>query len=120
LTLDFNIRISVIDAGNLRNAIAREGYATFAVSEAKGDSVIQKVKEYELVLKNELAVNAPDLKVEIESVQTVDFLIDMNTQLNLLNALYACPHGVIAWSASIPVWLKHPPTLPPLRPKKRL
>lgn len=102
LTSEFNIRISVIDAGNLRNAIAREGYATFAVSEANANTVIKRVNDFEIAVKNELALNAPDLKVNIESIQSVDFVIDMDTQLNLLNALYACPHGVIAWSAAIP------------------
>ena len=102
LTKECNIRISVIDAGNLRNAIAREGYSTFAVSESKAGSVIQKVKDFEAAVKNELAVNAPDLKVEVEGIQDIDFVIDMDTHLNLLNSLYACPHGVIAWSATMP------------------
>jgi dipeptidase D len=102
LTRDFNIRLSVIDAGNLRNAIAREGYATFAVSESNADKVIKRVTEFEKAVKNELSINAPDLKVEINSVQKLDYVIDNKTQLNLLYSLYACPHGVIAWSAAMP------------------
>jgi dipeptidase D len=102
LTRDFKIRLSVIDAGNLRNAIAREGYATFTVSEANTQEVILKVKEFEKAVKNELSINAPDLKVAIEAIQSIEYVIDKDTQLNLLYSLYACPHGVIAWSAAMP------------------
>ena len=38
----------------------------------------------------------------LKSADLPDYLFDVATQERLINALYACPHGVIAMSADIP------------------
>ncbi len=43
---DFDLRINNLEAGNLRNAIAREGYAIVAIPEAKSKILLlcRKIK----------------------------------------------------------------------------
>jgi len=98
----YGIRVSSFEGGNLRNAIAREAFAIFLVPADK----IQPVKSYtEVYLKDlrfEFRVSEPDLKIDVEESETPGFVLDKITQDHLLNSLYACPHGVIAWSQDIP------------------
>lgn len=99
---NFGIRVSSFEGGNLRNAIAREAIGIFLVAADK----VQAVKSFtELYLKDlrfEFRVAEPDLKIEIEEFETPGFVLAKSLQDQLLNSLYACPHGVIAWSQDIP------------------
>ncbi len=101
-TKDFGVRISHIDGGNLRNAIAREAFANVTVPENHSKSLNDFVKLFHLIAKEEYKITEPDLQVKIENVSKPDFIIDIRNHNNLLNSVYACPHGVIAWSADIP------------------
>ena len=98
----YSIRLSSIDGGNLRNAIAREALAIFL---APAGSITNIKNDLDLFLKElrfEFRVAEPDLKIEMEEFDSPDFVFDKATQHHLLNALYACPHGVMAWSQDIP------------------
>lgn len=101
-TMDLNVRISSINGGNARNAIPREAFATVTVPGDNGKQFIELVEGFNLIVKNELAINAPDLTIIAEKIETPDFIIDKHTQNNLIASLYACPHGEIAWSPTIP------------------
>jgi dipeptidase D len=98
---DFGLLLSDFSAGNLRNAIAREGFALVMVPEHNGDNFEAYVKDYNRMIKAEYHVTEPGLKVEYAIADKPEFLIDRATQEKLLNAVYACPHGVIAWSQDI-------------------
>ncbi len=97
----FEIRLSEISGGNLRNAIAREAFATFSTPKRYKPSLIALVKDLVSEIKLELKSTEPNLNIDLaETIQT-SHLIDLETQQNLLNALYACPHGVISMSPDI-------------------
>ncbi len=98
----FEIRLAQINGGNLRNAIAREAFAAFSIPKRYKPSMIALFKELIDKIKEELKTNEPNLKVDLEEKNIIDYLIDLETQQNLLNALYACPHGVVAMSPDIP------------------
>jgi dipeptidase D len=53
-------------------------------------------------IKKELKTNEPDLEISIAEAVMPECLVDYESQKKLLNALYACPHGVIAMSPDIP------------------
>jgi dipeptidase D len=97
----YDIAISHIDAGNLRNAIAREGKATVVVSNENSDKFVQFVKDFALTVKSELCVTDSGVEVSIEPAKMPDFVIDDFTQCDLVDAVYACPHGVLAMSQDI-------------------
>ena len=98
----FEVRISEINGGNLRNAIAREAFANVIVPNRFNTDFIQYVKTFNSILKDEYKTTEPGLLVSFAPIELPSYLIDLSTQDRLLNALYACPHGVIAMSADVP------------------
>jgi dipeptidase D len=98
----FRLKLSEFDGGNLRNAIAREAYAIISIPDNYESEFEEYVKEFEKTVKAEYKVTEPELKVKLEKVESPTHIIDSNTQFNLLNSVYACPHGVIGMSADIP------------------
>lgn len=101
-TNKFALRISKIDGGNLRNALAREAFAAIVIPEGKKKELLEYAVWFNNTVKDELKVTEPDLKFTIESAEKPEFVIDLDTQIKLVNALYACPHGVIAMTADMP------------------
>ncbi len=101
-TNNFGLKLSVFDGGNLRNAIAREAFANICVPEKNSKEFCNYIENFNQIVKAEYKVTEPDLKVEVSEIDDVDFVLDDSSQEKLLNSLYACPHGVIAWSAEIP------------------
>lgn len=98
---EFGIRLSKFDAGNLRNAIAREGIASIIIPEGQGNVFEDFVKEYNSTVRAEYKITEPNLLVEAIAIEKPKQVMDKNSQDKLLNSLYACPHGVIAMSQSI-------------------
>jgi len=99
---NFGLRISRFQGGKLRNALAREAEALVTVPKNSSYEFSKYVTGFERIIKNEFKHTEPNLKLIISEADTPKSLIDKTTQKNLLNALYACPHGVIAWSQEIP------------------
>ena len=99
----FDLQLYDFQGGNLRNAIAREATAVGFIPNESVDDFLHYVKDMEKHFKQEYQVTEPGLKVtaEVAEVQP-DVVIDEMSQYNLLNGLYACPHGVIAMSQTIP------------------
>ncbi|MCD4666004.1 MAG: aminoacyl-histidine dipeptidase [Bacteroidales bacterium] len=98
----FGLRISNFDGGNLRNAIAREALAIVCIPSDQEKDFINYIKDFYIVARSEYKITEPDLNISYKKIDTLDFIIDEISQEKLLNSIYACPHGVIAWSAEIP------------------
>lgn len=98
----FNIRIGKMDAGNLRNAIAREGFAEFCCAPGLLSEIHGYAKSFQDICRSEYKITEPDLKVECSEHDPNISVFELKMQEDLLNALYACPHGVYAWSSDIP------------------
>ena len=95
------LRIADFKAGNLRNAIAREGFAHIAIPTNQLESFKKLFIELSKDIKSEYSITEKNLNITFEeSNETADIMI-LEYQNSLLNALYSCPHGVIAWSQSI-------------------
>ena len=100
-TYCYDIAIANIDAGNLRNAIAREGSAVVLVPKNESSNFEKFVKEFDLAVKDELRITDSDVNVTIEKTDMPKYVIDDFTQSDLVDAIYACPHGVFAMSQDI-------------------
>lgn len=98
----FGIRISTIDAGNLRNAIAREGFANVLVPKKQERPFLDFAQEFHKIIMDELKITDNGLTFSIESCPMPKKMLKAKLQENLLNALYACPHGVMEMSREIP------------------
>jgi dipeptidase D len=98
----FQIRINTFDGGNLRNAIAREAFAVVVVPETHHQAFEAYAAQFRKDVKAEYRITEPDLEVAFEPASQPGDVLTIEDQNTLLNVLYACPHGVIAWSADIP------------------
>lgn len=102
LDKEMDLRLSCFEGGNLRNAIAREANATFVVAQADVELMKEIVEKFAVDLKYEFRTTEPDMQITLSEAEKPAFVVDMLSQDNLLNVLYACPHGVLAMSREIP------------------
>ncbi len=100
-TRECGFRLSHIDGGNLRNAIAREATATGVVPYSKKEDVRVLVNCLIADLQDEFGATEPDLKIELESTSLPEKVFTQTLHNQLINMLYAMPHGVIAMSKAI-------------------
>lgn len=103
-TLDrkFGLALSEISGGNLHNAIAREAHAKAGVPFDKKESVIVELNHFIPDIEDELRHADPNVKITVQSSDAPQVVIDNKTVKNLLNSIYACPHGVMSMSFDVP------------------
>ena len=94
----FDLRLTDFNGGNLRNAIAREAVALVTINEKSVAEFKDYYESFSLDVKAELKTTEKNLNLVLSEIDMPEFVIDENTQYNLINALYACPHGVIEMS----------------------
>jgi dipeptidase D len=97
-----DLRLASFNGGNLRNAIAREAVAVACVPWAEKENIRVLFNQFVSDLEIEIADVEPNLKLSLDSENLPATVIDKKTSDNLLNALYACAHGVIAMSRDMP------------------
>jgi dipeptidase D len=98
----FELRLAQIDGGNLRNAIAREAFATITIPKKFKKDFETEINKQSIDISLELKTREPDLRIVLHETVMPECLIDYATQSMLLGALYACPHGVMGMSPDIP------------------
>ena len=103
--LQYDIRLSAVSGGSLRNAIPRESFATIVVDGKEPYERIQEMaKAYEKLFNAEYAgiEEKISFKAEFEEVTPGMKLIPKQIQEKLTHAIVACPNGVMSMIASIP------------------
>ena len=99
---EMDLRLIKIDGGNLRNAIPREASASACVP--------YKEKENVRVIFNRVVSDIEDenlgveskMRIELHSEEIPKETLSKKSTRKLLNALYACPHGIKKMSADMP------------------
>ncbi|MEI7662621.1 MAG: aminoacyl-histidine dipeptidase, partial [Bacteroidota bacterium] len=102
----FEIAVADINAGNLRNAIAREAFAVFTVHMDNEAPLFDYAEQFSADIKAELHATEPGLSFEMVPCPMPETVLNDVLQADLLDALYACPHGVIAMSREIPDYVE--------------
>ncbi|HNV52651.1 MAG TPA: aminoacyl-histidine dipeptidase, partial [Tenuifilaceae bacterium] len=100
-THKFDLRLSQLDAGNLRNAIPREAFAVITVHKDDNAEMLKEFEKLREDIYSEIKDVEPNLNIVFENTELPSFVIDEPTHYDLLNSLYACPHGVIAMSRQL-------------------
>lgn len=100
-TFAYDARMAYINGGNLHNAIAREAEALVVVANTKAEDFKNYVAKFEGIVRNELKTSDPGVCIEIEAAALPKKVIDNYTQCDLVEALYVCPHGVLAMDQDI-------------------
>jgi dipeptidase D len=101
-TREFDMRLNHMQGGNLHNAIAREAKAICCIPAKLQMDFEQAIEALATQIKNEFKLIEPTLQIEWLLGNTAADVVDTSAQNKLLNSLYACPHGVLAMSQSIP------------------
>ncbi len=95
------LRLHCFNGGNLRNAIAREASAVAVVPSSQKEPVRIAFNIFYDEICTELEVTEPKLRMNLESRDLPETVFEEAFQTNLLNAMYACPHGVMQMSANL-------------------
>ena len=93
-SIKYNIRISSIDGGSLRNAIPRESFATIAVPKNNLENFEAYINDISNTLTDEYKTTDPELKILLESTTIIKKVADLDFQNRFLNAIYGCPNGI--------------------------
>jgi dipeptidase D len=100
--LDLDWQLVTIDGGNKRNAIAREAKAVIAAEEDTLDIINERLEDFAADVVEEYGAIEKDIKVGYAEYQgDATVAIDEMTAWNLVAALCASPHGVLAMSQEI-------------------
>lgn len=100
--LDLDWQLVTIDGGNKRNAIAREAKAVIAAEPDTLDIINERLEAYAAEVAEEYGAIETELKVGYDEVNLEGAqAIDEMTSWNLITALCAAPHGVLAMSQEI-------------------
>jgi dipeptidase D len=97
----YKIGLFTISGGNLRNAIPREASAGFVVKNSKKQELIEFTKNFESVIRNEIKSAEPNLQIVFEETNVPEQIMTNKSISRLLNALHACPNGVVEMSYDI-------------------
>ena len=93
-----SLKLAEFNGGNLRNAIAREAFAVLVLPEIESEKLAGEFERFNSEVLFEFEKAEPKLKLTIEKTEIPGFVIDSETQKKLINALIACPHGVLEMS----------------------
>ena len=94
----FGVRLADFNGGNLRNAIAREAYAVVIVPHVQKEQLVAELNMFSGDVEFEYERTEPNLVLDHSSTILPEKVLTQASQENLLNMLYACPHGVLEMS----------------------
>ncbi|HUX97209.1 MAG TPA: aminoacyl-histidine dipeptidase [Bacteroidales bacterium] len=94
----YGVNLANLDAGNLRNAIPREAFATIVSDLTKREGIERSVSDFHKSQSLYFGETEKDIKISLNITELPEFTMDKDSQLMLNAALECCPHGVIAWS----------------------
>jgi len=102
LNKGMDFRLFGFDGGNLRNAIPREAITNGCVPFSEKENIRVMFNNYVHDLEIEIGDVELKMKLELESATLEENVLDKQSSNALLNAIYACPHGVITMSRDMP------------------
>ncbi|MDX8341253.1 aminoacyl-histidine dipeptidase [Draconibacterium sp. IB214405] len=96
---DLEIRLADFNGGNLRNAIAREAFGIITIPAGQKNEVLASFEKMAASIKDEFQYAEPKLEITCIETELPAYVVDTTSQNKLLNAVYACPHGVLEMSS---------------------
>ena len=98
---EMDMHVAKLDGGNLRNAIAREAEAVITIPIWCKEDIRIMLNHYIATIEQEIGDVEKDFIMSLETTDTPDFYIPQEDSERLLQALYACPHGMTAMSKTM-------------------
>ncbi len=98
LALNYNLQLSQIDGGSLRNAIPRESVAKIVVD---SKDFLNQLDDLAAEIKSEFFKSEPDLIIEVNNIDSITHGLSKIDSNELVNAIYSVFNGVFKMSQSI-------------------
>ena len=98
LALRYNLKISQIDGGSLRNAIPRESVAKIVVD---SNHFLNQLDDLAAEIKSEFFKSEPDLIIEVNNIDSITHGLSNIDSNEVVNAIYSVFNGVYKMSQSI-------------------
>lgn len=96
----FPLYLCDIEGGNLHNAIPREANATICIDWNQKETIRVDLNHFIQTMEEEYPTEKA-LTIDLESTESADTVYEQEGSTRLINALYACPHGVIEMSKEL-------------------
>jgi len=100
-TNEFKVSIHTIDGGNMRNAIPREAEAYVTVPQKHAINFESFFQIYAGTVAKETGKIETGLSFSLKETDLPLTVMNRKAQKRIMNAIYACPHGVITWSQEL-------------------
>jgi dipeptidase D len=97
----FDLRLVDLNGGSLRNAIPREADSSFVIATKEVEAFKASLATYLATLRATLGTVETDIDMLLISPEIFDECWSNETQSTILNALNACPNGVVRMSDDI-------------------
>jgi len=97
----FDLRLTELNGGSLRNAIPREANASFVIPTEQVPALKEHLAQYLATIQGNLSAIEIDLDMMLISPEEFEQCWCKTTQSQILRALNACPNGVIRMSDDI-------------------
>ncbi len=97
-----SLLLAAIKGGSLRNAIPREASATVVVPADQASPFEALARKLQTDIKKELSAADPGFQMLLSKTSKPEFVADKTSCRNFLNAIYACPNGVIRMVTEMP------------------
>ncbi len=98
LALDYNLKISQIDGGSLRNAIPRESVAKIVVD---SKDFLNNLDDLVAEIKSEFFKSEPGLIIEVNNADSITHGLSLMDSNEVVNAIFSVFNGVYKMSQSI-------------------
>jgi dipeptidase D len=98
---EFDIRLTELNGGSLRNAIPREAFASFVIESSKVEALKTALATYLATIKENLKAIETDLTMLLISPEDFEQMWTAKSQHQVLHTLNACPNGVIRMSDDV-------------------
>lgn len=98
LSREYDLLLGTFNGGNLRNGIPRESVAIISVKPDDVAEIRKSVEAFLEILKDEYGPLEPALVLEVSDEEYIGTVMSSHDSDRLINMLYTCPHGVLAWS----------------------
>ena len=98
---EFDLNLTELNGGSLRNAIPREANASFVIAKDQIDALKSALADYLSTIRANLSSIETDIDMLLISPEDFDQCWTKATQASILRALNACPNGVMRMSDDI-------------------
>lgn len=97
----FDGQLSIIEGGNLRNAIPREAYMLFGVPTEKAAAMEARFAAFAEAVKAEFHITEPNMTLTLIAADAPAEVLTHDAQRRLVGALIGLPNGPLAMSMAV-------------------